>query len=544
MADYVPDTVVKVLKNVPLDDTYTDTRWFASTDEQQSFFNGKAKYTFTDMTYQRVNNSVANLRIPLSCRVPMIADNLYDCNYIMFQNTNYGSKWFYAFIRKVNYINPNNTEILYEIDYLQTFMFELRIKPSFVEREHASLAEDIPFYNLTPEPIDVQVDAEDVSQFTRLGAKAEDGYVIRLSVMPNSLIESLLVGFSAQMYNGIYSGCVCNFYSDYSRLAAIITAICAIDGGSESIVDISMCPNGSEADNKGYRAKETTIETKINYLDTNFTTTPETYAIRNKKLLNSQFTYIKARSDSGEEMIWKPELFYNQDGKLSGFANEISMPEYGYCFTPNYYMRNAGLVEYGNAEYSITFQQEVHCTWSTFGWGANLIKSGLKIAAIASTGGTLAGALNSTVNGTSVLRGMQLAGLGGQTQPDAIGQMQQVGSLLSARTEENVNTKGSGDALSYAMGLRGIEIKRMCPNSETLKKLDMYFDMFGYQVNKVKMPNLNTRQSWNYVKLNTPCIYGSVPVEGMEIIKRAFSNGIRLWHVDAVGDYSVENPAL
>lgn len=54
MADYVPNTIVYVCKNVPLDDTYTDTRWFDSAGEQAGFFQGLAVKIYRDMTYQRV----------------------------------------------------------------------------------------------------------------------------------------------------------------------------------------------------------------------------------------------------------------------------------------------------------------------------------------------------------------------------------------------------------------------------------------------------------------------------------------------------------
>ena len=76
MPDYSPDTIVKVMTNVPLDNTYTDTLKFLSPAAQQAYFNGKVKYTFTDMTYQRVNSSVAQPRGPLTVRVPQVADNL------------------------------------------------------------------------------------------------------------------------------------------------------------------------------------------------------------------------------------------------------------------------------------------------------------------------------------------------------------------------------------------------------------------------------------------------------------------------------------
>ena len=206
MADYVPNTVVKILQNVPLDDTYTDTRWFSSVGDQTGFFNGKAKYTFTDLTYQRVNNGIAQPRVALTCRVPMIADNLYDCNYMMFKNTNYGSKWFYAFIKQVNYINPNNTEIVYEIDYLQSFMFELNIKASFVEREHASADEDKPFANLTPEPLQVPNWTYDQTTFSVIDMESmglQTAPTIVMALVPSSLTTALFTPDGALLKLGL-----------------------------------------------------------------------------------------------------------------------------------------------------------------------------------------------------------------------------------------------------------------------------------------------------------------------------------------------------
>lgn len=44
------------------------------------------------------------------------AENLYDCNYIMFQNASFGTKWFYAFITSVAYENNETSRITMEID--------------------------------------------------------------------------------------------------------------------------------------------------------------------------------------------------------------------------------------------------------------------------------------------------------------------------------------------------------------------------------------------------------------------------------------------
>jgi hypothetical protein len=574
MADYVPSTVVKVLKNVPLDDTYTDTRWFSSTGEQTGFFSGKAKYTFTDMTYQRVNNGIAQPRVALTCRVPRIADDLYDCNYIMFQNSNYGTKWFYAFIKQVNYINPNNTEIVYEIDYLQTFMFEIKIKASFVEREHASASEDKPFYNLTPEPIEVPKWCEDKSRHYRLDMSdvglAHKHWIV-FAVVPNSLITSLL-GQGA-IYCGIYSGAVYMAYDNATQANAFIESL-ALLNQADAIVDVFMSPAvPTEADS----AQRYPVDTGINLKAEDFVTPTGTYKIRNKKLLNSQFTYIKGSSDTGSERTWEPELCVGDT--FGGYLRAATVPTLSMYFTPAYMAYSGANLE--TVEYGLSFDQAVHCTWNSYGWLGKFVDDALKfstlaLAPVAAPGAVAAtaGASATTALTTTAPAGTALANAGSS----AMSQAYNIGtytpyfgaSWMAAHDPGNYSIQGAtrnsatilgdmssllsykastargsfaGDAMGFAMDLHGFEFRRMCPDKDTLEKLDTFFDMFGYQVNKVKIPNLDTRVAWNYVKLNSPCIYGSVPVEGMEIIKTAFTNGIRLWHVDAVGDYSIENPA-
>lgn len=166
MSKYSPLTVIKIIKGAPCDDTYTDVIKFGSKGEQTAFFSGLAPWTFNNCSYQRVNNSVAYPRGALSCRVPGIADNYYSCNYLMFQNTSTGSKWFYAFIRKINYISPETTEIIYEIDSYQTYQFDYKVLPSMVLREHPE--EDDIFSNSQPEPFAVThraVNKEDVYNY-------------------------------------------------------------------------------------------------------------------------------------------------------------------------------------------------------------------------------------------------------------------------------------------------------------------------------------------------------------------------------------------
>lgn len=146
MAYIAPDTIVRILKNVPLDDTYNHTIKFASLSAQQTYFSGSGvvKYTLNDQSYQRVG--IGKLRIEV------LADNLYDCNYMAFQNTAFGSKWFYAFITNVEYVNNITSEITYIIDVMQTYLFDITVGQCYVEREHVT--DDSIGANTIAEPID------------------------------------------------------------------------------------------------------------------------------------------------------------------------------------------------------------------------------------------------------------------------------------------------------------------------------------------------------------------------------------------------------
>lgn len=74
------------------------------------------------------------------------------------------------------------------------------------------------------------------------------------------------------------------------------------------------------------------------------------------------------------------------------------------------------------------------------------------------------------------------------------------------------------------------------------KRIDDYFSMFGYKINELKVPNINNRPNWNYVKTSDVNIIGDIPQEDLEIIKAMFDNGFTIWHNPATFlDYSQNN---
>ena len=89
----VPDSEVYMLSGVPLSTQQKHTIYFSDKKTQENYFISKAKKHFNKVTYNRVNKG--------KCRLQATADSLYDCNYMMFQNSAFSTRWFYAFVTSI-----------------------------------------------------------------------------------------------------------------------------------------------------------------------------------------------------------------------------------------------------------------------------------------------------------------------------------------------------------------------------------------------------------------------------------------------------------
>lgn len=158
-----PDTVVKILKGIELDRDLENTYRFASLSAQQNFFSARAKHILGN----KENEGLRYVRTGEdSIKVALKTAALYDCNYIMFQNTGYKdksgrSRWFYAFIDRVDYVNEETSEIFYTIDPMQTWLFDYKFADCMVEREH--VRDDGIGKNVISEPVECGEYMQEVS---------------------------------------------------------------------------------------------------------------------------------------------------------------------------------------------------------------------------------------------------------------------------------------------------------------------------------------------------------------------------------------------
>ena len=142
-------TDIYLYKNVPLAPNYTDTIYFTTALAQLQWF---STYQFKYYGYQMFQRFGRN-----RCRVEGNPRLFTGVNYMVFKNLkNPASEtdrtWF-AFVTDVEYINENVVEIRYEIDVMQTFMFDYDLLQCYVERQHSET--DNIGDNLLEEPISI-----------------------------------------------------------------------------------------------------------------------------------------------------------------------------------------------------------------------------------------------------------------------------------------------------------------------------------------------------------------------------------------------------
>lgn len=502
--NFTPETRLIICKDVPLNTSYQDTITFASASAQEAFFVSKKKYSFTDFTYQREQNV---------CRIPINAELLYDCNYVMYQNKNFGTKWFYAFITNIEYRNPDTTFITFEIDVLQTWYFDVQFKECMIDREHVS--NDTPFTWFAPEPFAP-------SDYTCSTSSIWFGHIPLLGIEPSITLactKDAEIGEAPNIYSGIFSGLwfVSVPVSSYQSVVKFIDAL-AESGKSDAIVSIFM----SAIPVLPGEALFKDIDTKVSPTSRDF----NGYTIHNNKLLQYPFCKIKVLSTDGNTMELKPELVRGSTLKCrlwfcAGFPPSI-------VFVPEY----ATMIS--QWDYALQYNEAPQCAWSNnvfANWQAQNVVSNT-LNKIGSAASIIPGAYNMStggVPGVSDLNGIVQAAKPWATEYEM--------SILPGKMGGVPN----GASMAYATNRLGFEAwPYKCMPGEA-KMFDEYFDRYGYAIRQVKKPNITGRASWNYVKTDGAIVLGSAPADDLAKIRSILDRGITFWHGDYVGDYSRSN---
>lgn len=499
-----PDTTIRILNNVPLDNTYRNTIYFAFVSAQIEYFTGKTKYLLTDQTYQRVNRG--------TMRIQKRADNLYDCNYLMFQNTAYGQKWFYAFITSVEYINNETSEITFEIDVMQTWHFDYTVNMSFVERE-MSVTDKIGD-NLVPENLEL---GEYVYEDLGLSSLF-DLYQIVVAATFDTHLEDAEGG----MYGGVFSGLHYNVFPTWQGAASFIQEATE-NNKSNGIVSIFMLPIAFCYDFQSTMPEQYNItrNKNLNNIDG--------YVPKNRKLFTYPYNMLYVTNNEGGAANYAFEYF---DGNECQFNLSGAM-----CCTPEVMLtplNYKGVEKNFNEKLLVGNFPQCAYTIDTFkAWVAqNQGSRGLSF--VKSVGETAIGVGSMALTGGLIGAGQTISGVN------------QIANMIASATDHSTlppQARGDGGSIiNMANEIKGFQFFYAHIREEFAKIIDDYFNVYGYATHRVKVPNRVVRPHWNYVKTVNVSLTGSVPADDMAHLRSIYDNGITFWRKgDEVGDYSLDN---
>lgn len=537
VAQVRPESTLYCLKNIPLDNTYQNTIAFNNLTAQRQYFSRHVKYTFNEMTYIRQNGN--------TIRVEKTADDMLDVNYLMFQNSAYGSKWFYAFVTQINYVNDVTTELIYEIDVMQTWFFDFYLKESFVVREHSST--DRLFENVLAENLQLENYRWDYTQmvlsdhFTKLTC-----VVLSLTDREGEQPEDLTT--LAGEYNRTYVGAKLMQFYNFGSFKNYVSKV-QENGQTDSIIASYMAPyQYVEAFSGSGKTLDSPLYTEI----TPRFTTIDGYYPKNKKLFSYPYNFLVVDAVENQK-VYRYELFQT----LKNFGNTVRFAEYCTILpNPTAYAVPENYENYGKTGKYIDWSNGISMgNFPINGWNSDTYKawvaqnSNRANASLAAgvVGGTLTAAVGLASLAAAIpTGGLSLIGAAAMATGGVTSAFGSINSYLSQQADvkslpDKASANQSSDVASMT-GARTFAYLNRHITRDYAQIVDEYFDMYGYKTNRVKIPNWNVRPHWTFCKTAGCNLRGNIPANDAKKIASIFDNGITHWrNGDEVGDYSLDN---
>lgn len=529
---------------IKLDKKYENVLSYSESD-MLSVCRNKAIYTGNKYAIVGAGNN----KINISARYE---DCIY-ANYMAFINPRYGNKWFFGWVTGVKLLNPNTTEITFQVDVFSTWFERFNVGKAFIEREHVS--DDTVGKHTIPEGLETGEFI--INDLTELGSTELNSKYIAMAYSGNPQTSFPSYG-SGKEYSGLYTGFnymifassqdaekMIQGFSDNGALEKIYCLFTIPYGLIRSSVHWYNAPNATGSDivevgdgNYPYFAlvpedptgshNEISILSNTNF---NINTTINGYTPKNNKLFTGEFNYIYVSNNTGVDIKLNYEDFVSNQpifkiiGAISIGCNIKLIPQ-------NYKKYSSST---GNSLYTYGISGS---KYPTLGWVGDTYTNWLTQNAINISTGFISSGLSTigsamTGNASGAVSGM----LGIANNLSQIYQH----SLVSETGQGNIN---SGD-LTYSSKKMNYTLYKMSVKEEMAKVIDQYLSRFGYKVNEVKTPNLNSRTKFNFIKVGglDELISGNIPAVDLEEINSIFRKGVTIFHsYNDLGNYTISNP--
>ena len=568
MSTVVPNGQIRFFSDIRLDDNYENSINFETREAQTNYFTG--------LTPVHVMSGATRVREGV-ISVNALSDVLLNCNYMMFQNTGFSNKWFYAFIHNVEYVNNNMSYVYYTIDDMQTWgLFDVTLEQCFIEREHTRT--DGLFEHLIPEGMnndeyirgtqlvqnlfgnsqlggmDIVMMASEYLQ-TRIDPETQEEVVEAVDSKinrSNGTISGLDARYDKLInYDGSLNTGVIDELNDYIQQMTEKQA-------KESIVTLFCFPDMllNHGEDKSFPAPKTALMPTV---WAGALPTFNGYVPRNNKMYNSPYVIITITTFDGQVLVLQPEYF----DPNNGIREYEILPNVSPNPSITVVVKNYKNLEH-NYEKSLSINAFPQVSWNSDGYSAWVASGGLEKVNNQTSFSILSGITNF---GVSALEG----GLAGGTIGSLGGPIGAAGGLaagvIAGGVKAGVNIgKSVQDEMTtekYAKTLPNEVHGTINPtpfftnadmkivssietiNKDIAKSIDDYFTMFGYKVNKLGVPNRHNRSKFTYIKTKGAKVHGTAPADAIARIQEIYNTGIRFWvNASEIGDYTVTNTPL
>ena len=520
-----PQTELRLYSGVPWDNSYHHVRLYNSTLDLLSHLEQWRVYPATqldELTPIRVGSY--ELKVPFN---EMTAMNI---NYLAFRNLPYSSDWTFCFVTDVLYKSPYTTQMKFELDIFQNNFYKCSVKPCFVEYHHIRRRDDVIGGNLVPVSIETgepvvaeydayQLDGWHICVYTTEGTTGKDfeGRVV------NNVYRAASLGHMAVRENGEeWANALIKAYNDAGKVDAILALFMAPQLCINAIGD-----GNSEAD-------------KIIGITTKFF---EGYTPKNNKLFSYPWCYVLADNNEGQTAIYRFELSDRNDKsidfKIMGCINTLPQT----IMFPTQYKGNA--LNYADGLVNSSFPL---CAWSSDTFRAWIAQNKSTLGLSAMSGAMkMASGFASMIPGIAAAPytgGTSLLGMSGTDT--FMGGVQDTLKLIAEVTDKSrqpatAHGKVLSENINAAFNITGVSFYTMTCKREFAEIADSFFEAYGYPINKITKPLLNSRSSWNYVKTQNCGFSGAIEMSQLSALRTIFNNGVTLWHTDDVGNYDLAN---
>lgn len=537
---FTPTTNLRLL-STPLESDYRNTLWFPNVAAQTAYFTSKTVKTYSAFNYIKKDNTIV---------VADEVDNLYNCNYIMYQNANFGQRWFYAFINRMEWASNGSTRLYVSTDVIQTWFFDITYYQSYVDRCHSDT--DIVGDNIVPE------------DFTT-GNNGGYQVVGSQDMRPNNAAVFATtnaggLSYDGGTHSGIYSGAGLIGDFDVGIPSTLNTTLQAYvnQGTATAVVKIQQYPAALQSAGAIYPFSKTP-------------TNISGYTPVNKKLLSAAFITCFV-SMYGQELNFSPAFITGAivnvkvsadktSGAISAFVDNYSnenistmnltavIPESSWSY--NQYKNNYNLHSGSNAIY--ISRNKMNRRLGAYTESINTMTSALNAVSSASSASNIIGLATNPIGAlSSSIAGTQSA------IADAVNsgaKAYQYATGIDAITEdltainESYNAPATGN-LSASNGYittnkTALTYGYKVPPLDLVKRCDKYLSVYGYKQSEYRSINLHARLNWTFIKTIGLNASGNFPDDDMNTIKSAFNNGIFFWnYTSTFGNFDQLNPIV